>query len=300
MAFNVQFSDVKISRDKPRGILLMKKILTELKKLLPSRSKELLLSKIPVIGVKYRDWSTEQHPYDKEFGTDTGGFIDQTRIRPNPQLIQSNPALVEQIHPYIGTQPSTVRNTLIKIPNISNYTFVDIGCGKGRPLLVASEFPFKNIIGIEISSPLTKKALRNAEIIKKRFPNRTNISVLNENAASYNSPSDYLVIFFYHAFGRDLFKTFIANIERQLSNTIQHVFIIYVNPVNGDVIDESKNFIRFMAEKIPYDPLEIGYGAGMHENVIVWQSLPVRYPAHEGADREIITQESVWGVELSE
>lgn len=37
---------------------------------------------------------------------------------------------------------------------IEDYTFVDIGCGKGRAVLLASEVRFREIVGIELNTKL--------------------------------------------------------------------------------------------------------------------------------------------------
>jgi predicted RNA methylase len=42
-------------------------------------------------------------------------------------------------------------------------TFVDIGSGKGRALIIAAEYAFKRIIGVEYSPSLATICRRNLE-----------------------------------------------------------------------------------------------------------------------------------------
>jgi len=41
-----------------------------------------------------------------------------------------------------------------------DFTFIDFGSAKGRALLLASEFPFKKIIGVDFSPKLQDRSLR--------------------------------------------------------------------------------------------------------------------------------------------
>src|SRR5215211_9232119 len=43
----------------------------------------------------------------------------------------------------------------------ASHTFLDFGSGKGRALFVASEFPFAEIIGVEVATELHEIACRN-------------------------------------------------------------------------------------------------------------------------------------------
>src|SRR4051812_17126229 len=95
-----------------------------------------VLSFVP--GTKALYWGAwdRLHPFDRLHGIHTSGSdqIDRT--------LKSQPAFA-QAHSYAGSQPSIIRAVLSLLPGIERSTFVDLGCGKGRPLFVASEFPFR-------------------------------------------------------------------------------------------------------------------------------------------------------------
>jgi len=46
--------------------------------------------------------------------------------------------------------PDLLRKILTRLNISSDDTFLDIGCGKGRALVVAARFPFKRIVGVDI------------------------------------------------------------------------------------------------------------------------------------------------------
>jgi hypothetical protein len=73
--------------------------------------------------------------------------------------------------PYLPIRPPTARRVVRSLPieNYSDYTFIDIGSSKGRMLLLASEFPFRKIVGVEMREDLHAQALENVR--RFRQPN---------------------------------------------------------------------------------------------------------------------------------
>jgi SAM-dependent methyltransferase len=56
----------------------------------------------------------------------------------------------------------SLRKTLERIDiDFEQFTFIDFGSGKGRSLLVAAEYPFDQIIGVEYSHRLSEVAEKN-------------------------------------------------------------------------------------------------------------------------------------------
>src|SRR6478752_3089102 len=64
--------------------------------------------------------------------------------------------------PYFATEPWLFEQIMQALPiDVSQFTFVDLGCGKGRVLLMASDYPFKRIIGVEFMPELHRAAQKN-------------------------------------------------------------------------------------------------------------------------------------------
>lgn len=257
------------------------RIAAALRRRLPRNIKARALSKIPILGARYRTHQILTHPFDREFGTDTSGQVP-------PDRLTEDRARASQMQAYIGAQPSIVRRALACLPNPTAYAFVDIGCGKGRPLVVASELPYASITGVELSPELVRVARQNASTIARRFPERTAIAVTEGNAVEYRLGHDRVVLFYYHAFGRDTLSAFVANLERQLGDTARQAFFVYLNPVDSDVLDASPRFSRWMTEAFSYAPEELGYGPDSHDSVAIWQSTPERHEARRSATRRLV------------
>jgi SAM-dependent methyltransferase len=82
------------------------------------------------------------HPFDVEHGTDTGGLIPGSELG-----VGHRHDLF--IAGYAGVPPSGFRAAIARwksvglLHRIEDYTFLDLGCGKGRAVLLASEFGFR-------------------------------------------------------------------------------------------------------------------------------------------------------------
>jgi SAM-dependent methyltransferase len=240
------------------------------------------LETIPVIRNVYAP-AQRTHPIDRIYGIDTSGVVQVEDIHPDKSL---QPLIIA----YVGSQPSIVRRVLSALGDISEYAFVDLGCGKGRVTTVASEFPFRAVIGVELSAALAATARANAATTSRQFPNRPKVTIAEANVVDFLLPVGKVVFFNYHAFGAELMTKILARCEAALaSGELPHMFFVYYNPVHSEIFDASPAFARFYVEQIPYDNSEIGFGPDQSDLVAIWQSIRGAVPTpHKGTDRKII------------
>lgn len=207
-----------------------------------------------------RQWN-RHHPYDEANGITTRGYLPGW-------LLQAGSASDAHNAGYAGCQPSCLRRGLSSIPDPERFSFLDIGCGKGRSLAVASELPFRRIVGIEIAPKLAAVAKANAEVLRKRYPDRTPIEVIACDAALAALPDGDLVVFVYHAFGKPLLELFVSRLVA--AGTGREMFFIYENPVNGPLLDATPGFTRWHAETVACEPGERGFAPLDSEVIVVW------------------------------
>ena len=221
------------------------------------------------------DWNKE-HPYDRAHGVRTSGMLPGFLLRPGKPVD-------DQASIYFAAQPSILRRALATIPDPELCHFVDIGCGKGRALLLATEFGFAAITGVELSPTLAGVARRNVRAFSRAHPDRTPISVLTVDALEYELPSEKLVIFLYNPFHRSLIVQLLRRIESSLKAISRDLYVIYYTPVWADVFDGSTALERRFAADIAYDQSEIGYGPGESDVVVVWQNRGNPHPCPPGS-----------------
>lgn len=158
--------------------------------------------------------------FDTKYGTDTKTRADLVQL----DIVGDN----QENGVYYQASPVYATRRILKKLNITNYnkfTFIDYGSGKGRTLLLASELPFKQVIGVEFARELHEIALRNIQKYKKKRASQT-ISI-NEDATSFTVPEDNLVLYFFNPFNELVLNRVLQNISQSLDKTPRSAFIIY-------------------------------------------------------------------------
>jgi len=241
--------------------------------------------RVPLLRAVYSG-CLRRHPIDLQYGTDTSGLVDHLTLH-------RDATLVGQLRPYMGSQPTIIRRALDTLGDIAGYTFVDIGCGKGRPMIVASEYPFALALGYDISADLVRIANANAVVMARHFPQRPPIRALHANVSDLQVPSGKAVVFLYNPFGAELMRSLLEKLEAELaSGAIQHLYIVYDNPVCGEVFDNSRYLTRWFAGEFTYDHEELGFGPEDKESVVIWQSVRGARPdAFPDRNRRITTKD---------
>lgn len=225
------------------------------------------LKNLPGANAVYGGGWDRVHPFDRSHGTDTSGTLSAGELR----ATVDHQALAH-VTVYGGSQPSVLRQALSLVPQPDTCTFVDLGCGKGRPLLVASEFPFRDIVGVELSPSLARAARANAAIVAARYPQRTPVRVELGDATSYPLPTGNIVLFLYHPFGHEQVSKVVRAVEQALADDRSRaIHVIYYNPVHGDCFDDAPSLSRRFARMLPYAREERGFGPDLCDAVVVWQ-----------------------------
>ncbi len=99
-------------------------------------------------------------------------------------------------------------------------TVVDLGCGKGRTLIVAAEMGFRAIEGVEYEAALVATARENLRRVGARA------IVLESDARRYHPPAGPCVVYLYNPFGLGIMRRVATNLRRHQ----WPVTVIYVNP----------------------------------------------------------------------
>ena len=122
------------------------------------------------------------------------------------------------------------------------FTFIDIGSGKGRPLLMAAEYPFRRILGIELLPELHAIAQENV----RRFPEEkkrcNQIEAVQGDASEFVFPLEPLVVFMFHPLPESGFRQVITNLKNSITGAPRSVWLIYANPLYESIVSDSGMF----------------------------------------------------------
>ena len=153
---------------------------------------------------------------------------------------------------YVPTPFSIIKRSIESIPeDLSDFTFIDVGSGKGRVLFTACAYSFRRVIGVEFSQVLHDHCTNNIARLNSRYNKAQYIESILEDALQYDLPNENLVIFMFNPFQEKIMKAFVERIESHIRKTGKKTYIIYYNPRYGHHLQESQ-----LLRPIPYkEPL---------------------------------------------
>jgi SAM-dependent methyltransferase len=173
---------------------------------------------------------------------------------------------------YLASSPSVVRHALARLPSeLEEFTFVDIGCGLGRAMIIASEFPFKAITGIEKDPYLCEIARFNFLIIRNKYRDRAPMTIIESDIVDAELPEGNLVIYMYDPFMKPVMKLLARLIENAVINSDRKIFIVYVSPRWRCFFDRSPAF-EPDNERSFLAPTNDEYSK--HTKVAIWRNRP--------------------------
>ena len=139
--------------------------------------------------------------------------------------------------PYQPTEPALFREMMdhLKI-DFSQFTFVDLGSGKGRTLLMASDYPFRRIVGVELFPDLHRAALENLQTYRSESQKRSHIEAICADACDYEFPLAPTVLYLFNPLPESGLKKVISKLEQSLCNHPRPVYVVYHNPLLEHVL----------------------------------------------------------------
>jgi SAM-dependent methyltransferase len=188
---------------------------------------------------RVNDWDVAR--FDRKLGVDTGG-----RLVPTDATVRVGDASLGVI--YIGTQPRMARWWLTGLPrNRAEFTFIDMGSGKGRVLLFALEAGFRRAVGVEFAEELHAVAANNARIAGERgLP----IEPVLGDAGAFEFPDEPLVVHFNNPFHDPVMMRVIGNLTRSYEQRRRPIVVVYHQLTVEDPGDETGNLA--LLDEVPF------------------------------------------------
>ena len=168
------------------------------------------------------------HPYDLEHGVRTSGLVAGRDLKCGSPSDRHTTA-------YYAVAPSVERELIARwrrscpVAPIEAYNFVDFGAGMGRAMLVASEYPFRAIHGVELHPTLAGIARRNLRLWRKAGRERAPIRMHCGNVLGYRLPPGPCLLFLFNPFEAPVIKRLLKQWTREWKSREHPVDLLYVN-----------------------------------------------------------------------
>jgi len=144
---------------------------------------------------------------------------------------------------YQPTDPEQFREMMDALNlDFSRFTFIDLGSGKGRTLLMASEYPFRRIIGVELLPDLDGLAKKNIVAFKNDAQRCFALESVCQDAREYEFPNEPLLVYLFNPLLESGMEQVVTNLEHSLQGHPREVVVLYHNPVLENVIASSPAF----------------------------------------------------------
>jgi SAM-dependent methyltransferase len=133
---------------------------------------------------------------------------------------------------YVPIEPERFRSIASGLAiNYGDFVFVDFGSGKGRALLLASEFPFRRVMGVEFSPELHRIAQEN---IAKHANHRMSgpVESICMDFLDFPLPAEPLVLFLFDPCEDPVLVKVLARIRKALETDPRPAYLIYVAPTD--------------------------------------------------------------------
>ena len=161
--------------------------------------------------------------FDRRFGTDTAGKVQTSALGFDDGAAQDKAVL------YL---PSPAKVTHWMLENIGleprNHAFVDLGCGKGRVVLVAAQYPFAKVIGVDLSKALSEVARRNVARFDPRSRKCADVQIVTANATTFDWPDANVLLHLYHPFEPEITVAVLEHAARTWRARAKQLTVAYL------------------------------------------------------------------------
>lgn len=165
-------------------------------------------------------WRGLDARYDRRHNVDTAGLYSF-----DPATVVGG--TVANCNYYEPIPPAELRRLIDGLDiHHDSFIFVDVGSGRGRALLVAAEYPFRRVVGVEFAREFHEAA--RANIRTYRGPRRCReVDSIHEDATRYVWPEEPAVLFFYSPFQPPLLRTVLGSLLESLRRAPRPTWIVY-------------------------------------------------------------------------
>lgn len=142
--------------------------------------------------------------------------------------------------PYFAIEPWLFEQIMQALPiQFADFTFVDLGSGKGRALLLAAAYGFRRIIGVEFLPELHRVAEENIRKFAASEPLAPQIQSACMDAREFEFPEGPLVVYLFNPFPEAVFAAVLTNLRKSWQASPRPVFIAYRSPESEKLLAES-------------------------------------------------------------
>lgn len=190
-----------------------------------------------------------RHPFDHEFGVRTSGLVAGRNLG-------SGRRHDRHVTAYYAIAPSVFQGILVRwrrcrpLAPIDEYTFVDLGAGMGRAMLLAATYPFRAVIGVELHPVLARIGRKNLAHWRASGLAVSPMRMLCRDAVEFPLPAGPCVAFLFNPFAAPVLRRLLRAWSHRLAESAQPLDILYVNNEQESVLKRTQGFTRLFKGQV--------------------------------------------------
>ena len=200
-----------------------------------------------------------RHPFDEKFGVRTSGLVAGRHL-------QSGHRHDRHATAYFAVAPSVfqalVRRWQRSRPAwaIEDYSFIDVGAGMGRAVLLAAELPFRRVVGVELNPTLARIARKNLAVWRASRRAQAPTKIICNDAVDFRLPAGPCLAFLFNPFGAPVMRRLLAAWSKTRSVAVTghagQLDLIYVNNEQEHVLERQAGFARLFLGQVRRSPAD--------------------------------------------
>ena len=191
-----------------------------------------------------------RHPFDEIHGVRTSGLIAGRHLKSGHRHDRHATA-------YYGVAPSVFQKLMERWrrsgpgERMEETTFIDVGAGMGRAMLLASEMPFRRVLGVELHPTLVRIARRNLAGWRKSGRAVAPMRLTCGDAAEFAFPPGRCLAFLFNPFGAAVMRRVLKAMAAQFAaRRPGELDILYVNNEQEGVLESAPGFVRLFYGRV--------------------------------------------------
>ena len=191
-----------------------------------------------------------RHPFDIVNNVQTSGLVHGRNLKTGHPHDKHSTA-------YYGIAPSVLieliswwRATELAAPP-EDYSFIDLGAGMGRGMLLAAQMPFREVIGVELHPDLAEVAQKNIKEWERAGRARCPMRIVCADVTQFKFPKNPCVGYLFNPFRAPVLKALLKHIEREFASRSGQIDLLYANDELAEVLTNRPHWTRLWTGMVP-------------------------------------------------
>jgi SAM-dependent methyltransferase len=171
--------------------------------------------------------------FDRIFNVQTNGVIELATTSVDPEKLAD-------ANVYAPVNAWGLRKLLRKLQLPKSDRFADLGCGLGRPVILAADYGFSKVTGVDFAPELCTKARDNVARSRLTAAQKETIEIIQADVINYLDQADDDVFFMFRPFSLNLFRSVVSKLADYAEQRSRWITVIYSERIN---LPESFNYV---------------------------------------------------------